>query len=31
MNARLMPREDIARARMRFLDGADTERYLDDR
>jgi len=25
----MMPREDLARARVRLLDGADTERYLD--
>ena len=31
VNARLMPREDLARARARLLDGADTERYLDER
>jgi hypothetical protein len=29
VNAQLMPRDDAARARLRFLDGADTERYLD--
>lgn len=30
VNARLMPLDDLARARVRRLDGADTERYLDD-
>jgi hypothetical protein len=30
VNARLMPREIIAHARVRHLDGADTERYLDE-
>ena len=31
VNARLIPREELARARVRLLDGADTERYLDER
>jgi len=30
VNARLMPRETVAAARKRFLDGADTERYVDE-
>lgn len=30
VNARLMPLETIAAARMRFLDGAVTERYVDE-
>ena len=30
VNARLMPPEVVARARVRRLDGAVTERYLDD-
>jgi len=30
VNARLMPREDLARSRVRLLDGADTERYVDE-
>ncbi len=30
VNARLMDREVVARARLRFLDGAETERYVDE-
>jgi hypothetical protein len=30
VNARLMPMDVLARARVRRLDGANTERYLDD-
>jgi hypothetical protein len=30
VNARLMAPGDLARARVRRLDGANTERYLDD-
>jgi hypothetical protein len=29
VNARLMPPEVLAKARVRHLDGADTEKYLD--
>jgi hypothetical protein len=30
VNARLMPLDVLATARLRQLDGANTERYLDD-
>jgi hypothetical protein len=30
VNARLMEREVLAAARVRYLDGAGTERYVDE-
>ncbi len=30
VNARLLPPQDLAHARIRRLDGADTEKYLDE-
>jgi hypothetical protein len=30
VNARLMPPDVVARARVRYLDGAGTERYVDE-